>query len=410
MTDRWKRVLLLILVLTMGLPALTGCTSSHSRRELNAIAIVLGLGLDVADAQQDIPFEEGRLHVTAQVVRTGSMSGGGSNSTGGASNAADAMYWNLAMEGDDIFPMLRGSVQQSNRNLYISHNQVIVIGEALARQGLAPFMDYFFREREMRYDVLLAVSEKPAGEILAITPSLETLPAQEIAKLLKIQARNAEAPTESLFDFAVDMKSGRKAAVLPLINAQTVEDDKETVYVDGCAVFKDWTMVGKLNASETRGFLWTSGEIASTVFTVPVDGVSMSLAVTGKKGDVQVIYEQEQDTLLVQLQVSVDAVIGHMDGIYDLHQKDSLTNIQMACSQFICDEISSAVTKSRQLQSDIFGVSEHIERYMPDLWRKIEGEWDDYFNEITYEIGVTSHVRRTGSLVDPVLDEGVSYD
>lgn len=407
-----QRFLLLVSSLLFSIFVLTGCTPEHSKRELNSIAIVMGLGLDVADEKNDIPFEEGKLHVTAQVVRTGSLSGGGSKSNGGPSNSADAMYWNLIMEGDDIFPMLRGSVQQSNRNLYISHNQVIVFGEELAKQGLASFMDYFFREREMRYNVLLAVSERPAGEILEISPSLETLPSQEIAKLLKIQARSAEAPTESLFDFAVDMKSGRKAAVLPLINAQKSEEEEETVYVDGCAVFKDWTMVGKLNASETRGFLWTSGDIESTVFTVPVSGNRISLAVTGKKGDMEVLFDKDKgpQALQVCFEVSADAVVGHMDGVYDLHKEDSLVEIQMACSEFICREICSAIAKSRELESDIFGVSEHLERYMPDVWEEIEGEWEKYFTGITYEIGVKSHVRRTGSLVDPVLDEGVAYE
>lgn len=394
--------------------SLSGCTPEHSKRELNSIAIVMGLGLDMADPNNDIPFEEGKLHVTAQVVRTGSLSGGGSKSNGGASNSADAMYWNLVMEGDDIFPMLRGSVQQSNRNLYISHNQVIVFGEELARQGLAPFMDYLFREREMRYNVQLAVSEKPAGEILKISPSLETLPSQEISKLLKIQARSAEAPTVSLFDFAVDMKSARKAAVLPLINSQpeAAEEEGETVYVDGCAVFNNWKMVGKLNASETRGFLWTAGDIESTVFTVPVENTRISLAVTGKKGNMTVQYDKEkgEQALLVQFEVSADAVVGHVDGVYDLHQEDSLQKIQQQCSRFITEEICVAVQKSRELSSDIFGISEHLERYMPEVWKEIEGEWEKYFTGITYEIGVKSHVRRTGSLVDPVLDEGVAYE
>lgn len=401
-----SKKLCLLLTCIVCAVTLTGCNPEHSKRELNSIAIVMGLGLDLAQPENDIPFEEGRLHVTAQVVRTGSLTNGNSGN-GGPSNSADAMYWNLTMEGDDLYPMLRGSVQQSNRNLYISHNQVIVFGQDLAIDGVAPFMDYFFREREMRYNVLLAVSECPAGQLLECQPSLENLPAQEIAKLLKIQARNAEAPTESLFDFAVDMKTGKKAAVLPLLNAQK-EEDKETIYVDGCAVFQDWKMIGKLNAAETRGYLWTSGDIESTVFTVPVDDTRISLGVTGKQGDMKVILRENagEISLQVQFEVSADAVIGHMDGVYDFHQKDSLSKIQRACSKLIANEIQQAVQKSKELNSDLFGVSEYLERYHPSVWKKMEDNWNQYFTGITYEIGVTSHVRRTGSLVDPVLDEG----
>lgn len=406
-----KKVILLFMTLFLCV-SFAGCMPEHSKRELNSIAIVMGLGLDRMTKENEIPFEDGDLHVTAQVVRTGSLSGGGSKSSGGASNAADAMYWNLEMVGEDIFPMLRGSVKQSNRNLYISHSQVIVFGEELAREGLDSFMDYFFREREMRYNVLLAVSERPAKEILRISPSLETLPAQEIAKLLKIQAKSAEAPTVPLFDFAVDMKSARKAAVIPLIDAKPSGEEEETVYVDGCAVFDRWKMVGKLNASQTRGYLWTAGDIQSTVLTVPVDETRFSLTVTGKKGAMKVRVHPEAgyEGIHVSFQVSADAVVGHIDGFYDLHQKDGLEKIQRECASFIAGEICDAIDQSRKLGSDIFGVSEYLSRYEPDLWEKIQGEWEAYFSGITYEVRVNANVRRTGSLVDPVLKEGAHYE
>ena len=322
------------------------------------------------------------------------------------------MYWNLEMAGDDIFPMLRGSVKQSNRNLYISHNQVILFGEDLAREGISAFMDYFFREREMRYNVLLAVSEKPAKDILQISPGLETLPAQEISKLLKIQAQNGEAPTISLFDFAVDMKSARKAAVIPLVNARSSGEEAESVYVDGCAVFNDWKMVGKLNAAQTRGYLWMAGDIESTVFTVPVADTRFSLTVTGKKGKMTVKFDPEKgyEGLSVAFRVSADAVVGHIEGTFDLHQKDGLEAIQQSCGAFIASEICDAIDQSRRLGSDIFGVSEYLSRYEPDLWDNIQGEWEKYFTGITYEVSVKANVRRTGSLVDPILKESVQYE
>ncbi|MBR5280430.1 MAG: Ger(x)C family spore germination protein [Clostridia bacterium] len=410
MKNGCKRILLLF-ILCAVCATFSGCMPEHSKRELNSIAIVMGLGLDRATEENRIPFETGKLHVTAQVVRTGSFPGGGSKNSG-AAGAADAMYWNLEMAGDDIFPLLRGSVKQSNRNLYISHNQVIVFGEALARDGLAPFMDYFFREREMRYNVLLAVSEKPAKDLLHISPGLEILPAQEIAKLLKIQAQNAEAPTISLFDFAVDMKSAQKAAVIPLINARSSGEETETVYVDGCAVFRDWKMVGKLNGTQTRGYLWMAGDIQSTVFTVPVKDARFSLTVTGKKGKMTVDFDPAKgyEGLSVSFRISADAVVGHIDGTFDLHQKDGLEAIQQACGSFIASEICDAIDQSRKLDSDIFGVSEYLSRYAPEIWEGVQGEWERYFTGITYKVSVKANVRRTGSLVDPVLKESAQYE
>ena len=76
------RKLCLFLAYIFCVTILSGCNPEHSKRELNSIAIVMGLGLDLARPENDIPFEEGRLHVTAQVVRTGSLNNGNSGSGG----------------------------------------------------------------------------------------------------------------------------------------------------------------------------------------------------------------------------------------------------------------------------------------------------------------------------------------
>ena len=137
----------------------------------------------------------------------------------------------------------------------------------------------------------------------------------------------------SLFQFGVDQKSARKAALVPMIAVKREageKEEKETLYVNGCAVFRDWKMVGKLNDTEIRGFLWANGEINSAAFTVPVDDLRVSLSVTQKDGSMTV-RKNEMGNTVVRFSVRAEAVIGNIDGTYDFSRDGKVEKIEKNC-------------------------------------------------------------------------------
>ena len=123
----------------------TGC---WDKRELNELAIVLGVAIDKS--------EEGKISLIAQIARNSNKQGG---NVGG-----DAMgdFSNIAYEGKDVFETLRRMTTVSSRQMYNSHNQLVLFEKEIAEEGMYDYIDFFARDNEFRYTMWLVISEGKA--------------------------------------------------------------------------------------------------------------------------------------------------------------------------------------------------------------------------------------------------------
>jgi spore germination protein KC len=54
--------------------------------------------------------------------------------------------WTLESTGYTVFDAFRNATMQSDRKLFLSQNNVVVIGEEMARTGVAPLIDFLDRD------------------------------------------------------------------------------------------------------------------------------------------------------------------------------------------------------------------------------------------------------------------------
>ena len=175
----------------------SACSKGGTKRELNSLAVILGIAIDELNEEQEGNFENfgeqsEKLLVTTQVVRNIAVSQNSSSSEGGSPGGGGEgdlgkPYWNVRCEGANLLETLRSAVHVTNRRLYIAQNQVVIFSKEVAEKGIVKYLDYFFRDHESRYDVDLIVAEENAGEILSVESHLESLPAQDLEKLIKKQ-------------------------------------------------------------------------------------------------------------------------------------------------------------------------------------------------------------------------------
>ncbi len=101
---------------------------------------------------------------------------------------------------------------KTSRRLYFAHNQVLVIGEDLARKGVTPLFDLIERDPEVRTDfyVLVAKGAK-ASDLLKIKTPIEKLPGTEMRESVE----NAEqilgtSYRMSIKEMIANINSGKK--------------------------------------------------------------------------------------------------------------------------------------------------------------------------------------------------------
>ncbi|MFP7202258.1 hypothetical protein SFC08_14910 [Lysinibacillus halotolerans] len=134
--------LLMILVIF-----LSGC---WDQKELNEIAVVMGVGID--------KVEEG-YKITAQVIKPPPKENG---ATGGS----ELPTWSVTATGKSVMGTIRNLNELSPRRLYWAHLQIIIFGDAMAREGITPATTWFERDRDSRAGALITVTPGTAEDLL----------------------------------------------------------------------------------------------------------------------------------------------------------------------------------------------------------------------------------------------------
>jgi len=409
-----KKRIAFILCCTCLLSFCSGCARSGAKRELDSLAIMMGIAIDKSDASSGNAAgtsgeESEKLLLTAQIVRNVAISQNSSASESASSGDEGDLsrpYWNIEVEGSNLLETLRSAIHITNRRLYVAQNQVVIISKEVAQQGIAKYLDYFFRDHETRYDVNLVISEDKAGAVLDVVSHLESLPAQDLSKLLKRQNDDAHSPICTLFSFVKDYKVPYKSTLVPIVRVVTPEDSENKapyLLVAGSAVFKDDKMVTSLDESQTRGALWILGQVRHGVIALDFEGAKIAIEIMEGAGNFTAKYEDGK--IKVKASVEMTGVLGELQGSREVDTA-VLDAIQEACAEAIGQKIRSAFQEIQSNKADILGIAERFYRYDYKTWKKISDDFDTLYENAEFDVDVKAEIIRTGSLLEPADENG----
>lgn len=387
-----KTVYLFLKIMIVSFMALnlTGCWDNV---ELDKIAIVMGIGIDESP-------KIGEVDMTVQVANTAGIK---SSSTDIGSKKTES-YFNLKGTGDTIFNIVRGFSKKASRKIFLAQNQVIILGRGIAEEGLGQYIDFFCRDHETRSLVWILISDETANEILDVKSDFESIPSISIKELVKEQQYNSEAPMVDLHKFASRLMSKTTSPIAPIIKV-SMEGNIKKAYVSGTAVFKKNKMIGEMNKVETRGVLWTIGEVktGSIVTADPGSNNKVSLEIT--RASSKIIPEIEDGRIRMKIKIKEEGNLGDQSDSNDLAIPKVLEDIEKEKASVIKNEVMLALKKAQSLDADVFGFGEAIYQKYPKEWKSIEGDWDKIFKNISVDIVVEAKVRRTGKIGKPITSE-----
>ncbi len=162
-----NRIIAIILLLSLCL-GLTGC---YDKKEVDDLAYVLALGIDNGKTNT--------LKVTLQYAVPGKLggSGGGGGGGGGGSGQASSI---ITVDSASITDALSMANNFLSRRLDLSHTEIAVFSEEMAREGkISIYMNFMNRNTEFRPSMTIAVSRGSAEDYLrGIKPVLDLVPSK----------------------------------------------------------------------------------------------------------------------------------------------------------------------------------------------------------------------------------------
>jgi len=387
-----KNAIHLVLKIVMCFFIILNLTGCWDNVELNKIAIIMGVAIDKSP-------EIGGIDMTVQVANTAGIKSSSTDIIGSKNTNA---YFNLESEGDTIYDIIKNFSKKSSRKLFFAQNQVIILGRGVAEEGLGKYIDFFFRNRETRRLVWILVSDKTASEILNVKSDFENIPALSINELIKQQQFNSEAPMIDLHEFSSRLMSTTTSPIAPIIKV-TIEGNKKIAYVSGTAVFKKDKMVGELNKSETRGMLWTLGEVKKGIIVTNAPGTYNKISLETTNSSSKLIPEIKNGKITMKIMIKEDGNLGDQSDSSDLTNLKTLEALEKEKASVIKNEVMLALKKAQNLDADIFGFGEAIYQKYPERWRYMEKNWNETFKDINVDIQVETRLRRPGKITKPII-------
>lgn len=387
-----KRIFFKSMLLMMALLLLSAC---WNRRELNELSVVMGMALDATD-------EPGRLKLTSQIVKTGAAQAMEKGGAGQKNN----MYWDKVNYGYGIMQTLRGYTNEVSRKLYLPHNEIIIVGRALAEQGLKDHVDFFLRDHETRVDVKLLIADGEAGEVLGLYSELEAIPAFNLSKLLTVQRNTSNALEVNVAQFICTMSSKAGIGTMPLVyvldgNEDETSEDKKRPHISGAGVFKDYKLIGELNQEENRGMMWLASKVKGGVLTVGAPGGVAEIEILSSSCKLKPVI-REDGTLEINATIQVNCSLASQTGKEDLAFPPNIKALEIAIVAKVKDEVNNTLRTAKEMQADVFHFADEFYRHYPDEWGKMETRWEEYFPSVIVNMDVTAKLRSMGRITKPM--------
>lgn len=376
----------------MVLCCLCGC---WDRQELNEVSIVAGIAIDKG--------ENGHYLATIEVINSSELS----MQTAQGDTAAIL----FSIEGETLAELAHKMNVGITRTPIYGHMQTLVVSEDVAREGVAPFLQFLERNIEFRNDFnMLVANGVQAKDIIGTTYPIQEVPSVKLNTQVETMITEwGGDPDVRLTDFISAVSSSGRHPIMGTVTIEgdekkgkSVENNKKVdldaiVVLNGMALFEDDKLQGFLTVEETRNYLWTQ-DLTYTTLSVPCEndkerylGVRVSQSTTNIKVNVK----NNTPEIFIDLIVETELESSQCNDVVD--DLDTFKSYEKQIGQEIKDKVEGTVQKvQEQYGIDVFGFGEDLYRQKPKDFKSMENNWDEFFKKAHIHVEPTVYLRRFG--------------
>lgn len=379
-----------LMAVLVPLVVLPGC---WSRRELKDINFVLGVGIDRTSSG---------FRMTAQfpiAARLAGAAGGGAGGGGGGGAAAGPATYVTTVEGSTLKDADRRLTEVLPGRAEWSDLQVIVVGEDLAREGLAQLTDFFLRPQTVRENALLLVARGKAADVIRLSNPLEPLPPVGIDRTLKSLLQESMTSDSRLIRFVDLMAEPGIDGVLPSIETGPGGIPR----LGPLAVFKGDRLVGWLSPEETLGVSAIRAKHPRLSVVLPCqEGGPPQADVQVHSHESRLEIRVERGRLTASIKVNARGQLYEDACLRDVTQPPTRQELERLGAEQVRRDIEAAVQRSKELRADIFGFGRELYRHQPQEWKRRKDRWDEELAGLPVTVSVELIIDESGVINQPV--------
>lgn len=425
-----KKCILTLLLLSLVI--LNGC---WDRRELESLALVQTLGLDLGPGGKGIT-------ITTMIAIPPKLKGGGGG--GGEGGGSETGVFVLSMQSPTIYEGFNLINTTVNREVTLLQNTALIIGEDLARQGVRKWIDTLVRFREMRRTMLLFVCQGKAAEIMQVKPKLERNPSEYFTDLARLSKRTGMFPMVNVHEFLDRYEAYNQEPYAPLLTKYHRQDpdeyppssqtsppensakpqDKSTpgagtkakpktgseakpeakdVRMIGTAIFKKDKMIGTFDIYETQCLLLLSNKFReaelSTSDPLKKDTQIGYRLLATSPPQIKYWHKNGRDNFSVKLKLEAD-LTSIQSGI-DYTQPSREVILSRHIARELNNRIQRTISKAQLFNTDVFGFGSIVQNTFLTTKEWERYRWREKFKNAKINTQVKLELRRVGVQFHP---------
>lgn len=370
--------------------SLTGC---YDKTELDNLAYVIGIGLDVGEAQngEDDDNDGENLNITYQIAIPVKIAGE-NNSSGKETYTTYTVSASSLFMGNSIVNTM------ASKEINLSHINIILYSEEIAKKGLSGHINGLLGNTDIRPKTPVAICRGKASDFFnQITPVLETNPARYYSSILSSFNYTDESIGSELISFYSNAQSiDREAStVIGEISSEELNDsdsneNKDKAVFKGLAVFKAGTMIGEIPPKITDAHLLLTNALKRGNVTVkdPEDENSIATATIRQYTPTKINVDVKDKVPKVDITLFINAHFEASNSTTDYLNPENKLKLKKAIQEKITSNIYEYLNEIKKLDSDIVGIGKYA-KVKCLTWEDYEDlHWQEIFKNSEFNVKV----------------------
>ncbi|MDO8224116.1 Ger(x)C family spore germination protein [Bacillus cabrialesii] len=349
---------------------LAGC---WDRTEINDIAFVVSSAIDKKKDQ---------YRVALQIPLVGQLGG----QTGGGGGTAGSKTWYVDSASGTTIKEANNKLQTSlSRTINTSHRRTVVIGEEMARDGVAPIFDILTRNPQNRLTALILVSRGEARDILNTDVQLEQFPAEMIRELA-IMATNRPVFLSRFMSDLLEKGSDAYAPVITSSKTKPGGKGKSNLKIDGLAIFKKDKLVDIFKDEHMTAALILLNQARQPEFILDLPNQMGKASIQLQKSNASFHTAEKNGKLSVTIEIRAKGIIMENQSTYQTRENDQFYIIQKALNKAIKEDVISTVHRLQKRKADPAGFQDRMIRSMAIKKNMRSKEWDEVYKDMEIHV------------------------
>lgn len=371
-----------ILIILLFVFLLGGCADY---RELTDMAIVSTVGIDKKDDE---------YRVMVQILN--------SNTQPSSEEKVSVTVMVYEGMGKTLHESFRNMILSSPKKMYAGHVEVVIISEEIAK-NLSEIIDFFLRDPEMEKDFkLLIAKDYSVKEIMEVTDSLVSIPAESMDSSLTTASTIQGNVTDITFDEIVsnEMQTGIDP-VIPAITIKEIksEDDeinpkKKLTLSKEMGTFSKGKFAGYLNSDTTLFYNLINGYATSNVISFKCsDKEYASIEIVNNKSSMK--YDAKKNNL--KLDINLTGSLSEVNCNIDINNKKDMKKMQDKLKSHLEKVFDTALSTIKdKSESDFLGIERYAYRSDYKYYEKHKKEIKENIKNIKSDIKINILFNQTG--------------